>query len=300
MCYNRVDTSVDPSSQSSSLMKKWDTVAIVGVGLLGGSIGLALQQRGLARSVIGIGRRASSLQKARRYATVTTTTTNLARGVTDAQVVIVCTPVGHIVDHVCDVAAHCPPAALITDVGSTKQEIVRQLHERLGPEVKFIGSHPLAGSEKTGSGHSTADLFQGRVAVVTPHETSGAEAVTGIEGFWKSLGARTLRMTPADHDQAVAMSSHVPHVVAAALAMATSAEELPLVAGGWKDTTRIAASDPQLWWQILSTNREQVLKSLDKFGKVLSQFRNALEQGDRARLEQLLDAGKKTRDSVGS
>ncbi len=143
-------------------MKKWETVAIVGVGLLGGSIGLALQQRGLAQHVIGIGRRTSSLRKARRHAAVTTTTTNLARGVADAQLVVVCTPVGNIVEHVCEVSTHCPPGALITDVGSTKGAIVRQLQQLLEPAVKFVGSHPLAGSEKTGCENASADLFQDR------------------------------------------------------------------------------------------------------------------------------------------
>ncbi len=281
-------------------MKKWETVAIVGVGLLGGSIGLALQQRGLARQVIGIGRRAASLRKARRCAAVTSTTTQLARGVAEAELVIVCTPVGKIVEYVAQIAAHAPVGALITDVGSTKAEIVSALEPRLGKPVRFVGSHPLAGSEKAGCEYATADLFCGRVTVVTPASTSELQAVRQIESFWRSLGSRVVRMSPFAHDAAVAMTSHVPHVVAAAMAVATAGSDLPLVAGGWKDTTRIAAGDPQLWWQILSTNRDQVLKSLDKFEKVLSQFRGALERGDEAHLMQLLDAGKTTRDSVGS
>ncbi len=292
--------SVDPSSQSSSPMKQWETVAIVGVGLLGGSIGLALQQRGLAQHVIGIGRRTESLRRARRHAVVTTTTINLARGVADAQLVVVCTPVGDIVDHVCEVAAHAPPSALITDVGSTKGEIVSQLQRRLLPRTLFVGSHPLAGSEKTGCENASADLLCGRVTVLTPAAHTDRDAAARIEAFWLSLGSRVLRMTPAAHDKAVATTSHAPHVIAAALALVTSDREMPLVASGWKDTTRIAAGDPQLWWQILSMNRDQVLKSLDKFGKVLSQFRSALERGDEACLVQLLDAGKKTRDSVGN
>ncbi len=136
--------------------------------------------------------------------------------------------------------------------------------------------------------------------MLTPAEHTDQGSVKRMEAFWRSLGSRVLRMTPAAHDEAVAMTSHVPHVVAAALAAATSDLEMPLAASGWRDTTRIAAGDPQLWWQILSMNRDQVLKSLDKFGKVLSQFRDALERGDEARLVQLLDAGKKTRDTVGS
>ena len=277
-------------------MNRWDTVAIVGVGLLGGSIGLALQRRGLARHVVGIGRRAASLDRARQHGTVTTTTTDLAQGVADAELVVVCTPVGDIVDHVREVAAHCPPLALITDVGSTKVSIVRQLEE----VVQFVGSHPMAGSEKTGPEHATAELFDSRVTVVTPAKAAGGELVDRVEAFWQSLGSQVLRMSPEAHDQAVAMTSHAAHVIAGALAAATAPEQLPLAASGWRDTTRIAASDPQLWRQILLANRDQVLKSLDKFEKVLSQFRVALGSGDEESLVQLLDAGKNTRDSVGS
>lgn len=281
-------------------MKKSDTVAIVGVGLLGGSIGLALQQRRLARHIVGIGRRASSLRRALEHRTVTATTTDLAQGVAAADLVVVCTPVADIVDRVCQVAEHCPPSAVITDVGSTKVDIVRELARRLGPHARFVGSHPMAGSEKTGPENATADLFEQRVTVVTPASGDKSEAVDCVVEFWSALGSQVLRMSPESHDQAVAMTSHATHVVAASLAAATTPAELPLVASGWRDTTRIAAGDVQLWRQILMSNREQVLKSLDKFEKVLSQFRAALESGDAESVVQLLDAGKKTRDSVGS
>ncbi len=281
-------------------MRKWDTVAIVGVGLIGGSIGLALQQRGLARRIVGIGRRESSLRKARQARTVTQTTTKLERGVADAELVIVCTPVGEIVERVCTVARHCPPTALITDVGSTKVQIVRELDRRLRGNPLFVGSHPMAGSEKTGPEHARADLFENRVTVVTPTRKTGRDAALQIEQFWASLGARVFRLTPQEHDQAVAMTSHAAHVIAAALAAATPATALPLAASGWRDTTRIAGGDPQLWLQILLSNREQVLKALSKFEKVLAAFRGAVQREDAPRLVQLLDAGKKTRDALGS
>lgn len=281
-------------------MKNWDTVAIIGVGLLGGSIGLALQQRGLVRRVIGVGRREESLRRARLLGTVTDTTLELARGVAEADLIVVCTPVGDIVDYVCQAAEHCPAHAIITDVGSTKADIVRQLRQQLPTELRFVGSHPLAGSEKTGAQHAQAELFEGRVTVVTSAEGTESGALEQVVAFWESLGSRVLRMSPEDHDEAVAMTSHATHVIAAALAAATAPDQLPLTASGWRDTTRVAAGDPQLWRQILVTNRDQVLKSLGKFEKVLSQFRAALKRGDDASLVQLLDAGKKTRDSVGS
>jgi prephenate dehydrogenase len=143
-------------------------------------------------------------------------------------------------------------------------------------------------------------LLQGRVTVVTPAPRTRLEHVGRVEQFWSALGAQVVRMTPEAHDQAVAMTSHATHLVSAALAAATPESALPLVASGWLDTTRIAAGDPALWLQILLTNRAQVLKSLGRFDHVLAAFRRALERQDAARLSQLLDAGKKTRDSVGS
>ncbi len=281
-------------------VKSWDTVAIVGVGLIGGSIGLALRQRGLARHVVGIGRRESSLEQARQIKAVTATTTQIERGVADAELVIVCTPVGHIVDHVRQVSEHCPGGALITDVGSTKQQIVSALDDRAANQAPFVGSHPLAGSEKTGAQHASADLFVGRTTIVTPSDNSPADAVQRVADFWRSLESVVLTMSPERHDAAVSLTSHATHIVASALAAATGENELPLAATGWMDTTRIAAGDPELWQQILMSNRDHVLKSLDKFAKVLSKFRSALDESDRKQIQQLLELGKQTRDSMGS
>lgn len=267
---------------------------------MGGSIGLALRERALARHVIGVGRRASSLRRARLAGAVTRTTTRLDRAVAGADVVVVCTPVSEIVEHVCRVADSCRTDALVTDVGSTKEWIVEELAARLHRPSVFVGSHPLAGSEKTGPESARADLFEQRVTVVTPGAGTDPARVQRVESFWAALGSHVLRMTPRAHDQAVAMASHVPHMIAAALAAATSSDELPLVAGGWRDTTRVAAGDPQLWLPIFRTNRDQVLKALDKFEKVLAKFRAALEREDDTRLTQLLQVGKRTRDSVAS
>jgi prephenate dehydrogenase len=158
----------------------------------------------------------------------------------------------------------------------------------------------LAGSEKTGVQFARADLLEGRVVVVTPTRRSRADDVVRVEQFWGSLGTQVLRKTPQAHDQAVAATSHLPHVLASLLAAATPRELLPLVAGGWLDTTRVAAGDVELWRQILNENRADVLKSLDKFAKVLASFRAALQRGDQAKIAKLLEAGKQNRDAVGS
>ncbi len=284
-------------------MQRWDTVALVGVGLIGGSIGMALQQRKLARTVVGIGRRPAALRRARECGAVNRTTTNLARGVADAQLIVVCTPVEAIVSHCLDAAKHCPTGALLTDVGSTKTEIVASLelqrHALAARDVRFVGSHPLAGSEKRGPQHARADLLQDRAVVVTPSRSTRPVDFRRTSTFWQALGARVYRKTPLAHDQSVAAISHLPHIVASALAGTTPPGDLPLVAGGWLDTTRIAAADTELWRQILSKNRSHILKSLGKFEKVLASFRRALEKGDEQRLKQLLREGKDKRDPVG-
>jgi prephenate dehydrogenase len=170
-------------------VKPLETVAIVGVGLIGGSIGLALRQRGLANRIVGIGRREISLRKAEKAAAVDRTTTSIAEGVADADLIVVCTPVANIVDHVRQIFAHCRAGALITDAGSTKQQIVDSLSDLAEGKAEFIGSHPLAGSEKTGVEHARAELFVDRVTIVTPSDRSSRQAIQRLTGFWRALGS---------------------------------------------------------------------------------------------------------------
>jgi prephenate dehydrogenase len=253
---------------------------------------------------VGIGRRPSRLRRAKQRGAVTATTTSLARGVAAAELVVVSTPVAQIVDHVCQAAAACPAGTLITDAGSTKERIVTALDRALEgaaqPGVAFVGSHPMAGSEKAGVEYSRADLFEGSVAIVTPSRRTRRQDCEAVEQFWRSLGARVIRRSPRAHDRAVAAVSHLPHVVAAALAGTTPKRDLPLVARGWLDATRVAAGDVDLWRQILLDNRVYVLKSLDRFEKLLASFRRALEKDHHSKLIQQLAAGKRNRDSVGN
>jgi prephenate dehydrogenase len=281
-------------------MKIWDKVAIVGVGLIGGSIGLALRERKLAREVIGSGRRRANLDSAQRMGAITSGTTVCSEAVGDADLILVCTPVDSIASHVREIAAACRRPALITDAGSTKHSIVSQLDGKLDGKARYVGSHPLAGSEKTGPEHARADLFVDRTVVVTPGETSQSDDVEAICALWSSLGARVMRMSPADHDQIVAGTSHLPHLVAAALAAASNPADAMLTAGGWRDTTRVAGGDPKLWKQILLDNRTNVLNSLSRFETKLGSLHAALENGDEELLIQLLTEAKANRDAVGS
>ncbi len=278
-------------------MRQWDSVAIIGVGLIGASIGLALKKRGLAQRIIGIGRNAPRLQEACDQGAVTDFFTDMDRGVADAQLIVVCTPVGHIASHVRQAAAASAPTALLTDAGSTKSQICRELAATPELVARFVGSHPMAGSEKSGARHGRADLFVDRVTVVTPSQDSSPDLASQIEDFWRSLGSRVLRMTPDAHDAAVAAVSHAPHVIASVLAAATPDEHLALAGSGWGDTTRVAAGDAELWRQIVLQNRQPILRTLDEFTAMLAQFRAALDAEDGQQIAHLLELGKRRRDA---
>jgi prephenate dehydrogenase len=299
----RPDRQVAIEMQSRT-MKHWDTVAIVGVGLIGGSIGLALRRRGLVRRVVGIGRNETRLRKAAELGAITEATESIAAGVSGANLVVICTPVERIVGDALSAAEATRPDTLITDVGSTKLQIVTTLEDRMRASnergVFFVGSHPMAGSERSGVEYSQADLFEDRVTIVTPTGTTLPEHGRAITDFWESLGSQVLVRSPEDHDRAVAEVSHLPHLVASALAAAIAPDDRMLAGGGWRDTTRVASGDVELWRQILSDNQRYVLKSLDNFEKVLATFRRALENADQNALVELLTTGKQNRDAVGS
>lgn len=281
-------------------MRRFRTVAIVGVGLIGGSIGLALRERGLADKVVGIGRRQTSLRTARRVGAVTNTTIDIAKGVEDAELIVVCSPVGLIVEHVRQAAASAPAGTLITDAGSAKRVIVEALDGCLPRDCRFLGSHPLAGSEKSGAAHARADLFEGRVAILTPTRNTHGQDFDALEDFWSSLGSVVIQMSPEEHDVALAMSSHLPHAVASALAATLPEKYFRLAGSGFADTTRLAAGDGPLWQQIFSQNRQNVLAALGEFEKHLAALRTAIEQNDAPAMERLLAAAKKNRDALGS
>jgi prephenate dehydrogenase len=281
-------------------VKRFPTVAIVGVGLIGGSIGLALRQRGLAERVVGVGRRQASLRTARRVGAVTNTTIDLAKGVEEADLVVVCTPVGRIVDDVRQAAEHCREGILITDAGSTKRSIVEALDDGLPRGCRFLGSHPMAGSEKIGPSHARADLFEGRFTVITPTKNTHAQDYDLLAEFWTGLGSMVVRMPADEHDRAVAMISHLPHAVAAALAATVPEEFFRLAGTGLKDTTRVAAGGPEVWTPIFKLNRDHLLAALAGFQKNLDALSEAIRDGDEARLVQLLTTAKKNRDALGS
>lgn len=284
-------------------MPQFGKVAIVGPGLIGGSIGLALKQRGLAELVVGVVRSAPSAERATAAGVVDATTLELAAGAQGAELVVACVPVGDIPAVLAKAAEVCPSGALLTDAGSTKARIVRLAEEaaaRRGEGMAFVGSHPLAGDHRAGPESARADLLEGRTVVVTPTERTPPDALARTREFWTSLGGRVLTMSPEEHDLGLARTSHLPHLMASALAGMTPEELLPLAGAGWSDTTRVAAGSAALWRDIFVDNREGVLAALGDLENRLAEFRGALEAGDADTIQRLLAEGKHRRDALGS
>ncbi len=276
------------------------TLTIVGVGLIGGSIGLAARRRGLAARILGVGRSAASLERARAAGAIDAGLLDLHEAARQSEVLVFCTPVDRIAAQVLDAAPRCGRGALLTDAGSTKAALVRAVEGRLPPGVAFVSSHPLAGSEKRGPEHADADLFEGRLTVVTPTARTDRAAVQRTLEFWQALGSRVKLMDPEAHDRALAMTSHLPHLVAAALAGVLPTDLHELTATGFRDTTRVAAGDPALWTAIFQQNRAAVLEALGSLQDRLIEYKMALMSGDQAAIDSLLAQGKRTRDALGS
>jgi len=278
---------------------RFEQITIVGVGLIGGSVGLAAKAKGVAGRVVGVGRDRAKLDAAVRQGAIDAGTTSLAEGVAGSDLIVVCTPVDRIGPTIAEAAPHAPADALFTDAGSTKRNLHAAARAALKPGQSFVPAHPLAGSEKTGCEHGRADLFENRVCILTP-EPEDAAAVDRVMAFWSALGAQ-IQLTDADaHDTVLATTSHLAHAVAAGLASSTPVEYLPFTAGGWRDTTRIAGGDPGMWVPIFLANRDAVLSATDRFTTRLAEFRRLLEAGDGAGLGRWLAEAKQVRDALGS
>jgi prephenate dehydrogenase len=271
------------------------TVAVVGVGLIGGSVGRALRARRLAGRVVGVGRNEAALEEGVRLGAVDAATTDLAEGVAGADVVVVCTPVSQVAGFARRAAAGAPAGVLVTDAGSTKRTIVEAVERDDLARATFVGAHPIAGSERQGVAFASPDLFDGRACVLTPTEQTPADRLGRARAFWSAVGCRVVEMGPEAHDEALALTSHLPHAVAAALAVTVPAEALGLAAGAYRDGTRVAGADPALWAAIFLENRGPVLRALDRFDAQLAGFRRALLAGDLDALRTWWDAGRARR-----
>ncbi len=258
-------------------------LAVLGLGLLGGSVAWAARERGVAREVVGCGRREAPLRDALARGLVDRVTADPAVAVAGADLVVLATPVGAMAGLLRAAASGFQRDALVTDVGSVKSMLAETLPGLVPPGVCFIGSHPMAGSHEKGPENARADLFEGASCVVTPAAGDAEASVARIEAFWAALGARVVRRDPTTHDVEVAWMSHVPHAVAFAFARALG--DAPPSAGevagtGFRDFTRIARSEPELWAEILVANRKAVAGPLARVAEQLAALAQAIESGD--------------------
>jgi len=281
---------------------RWQKITIVGVGLLGGSLGLAIKQRKLAAKVDGFVRRTVSIKECESLALVDHATRDIKRAVENADLVILCTPIGRMAQLTREMLPALKPGAIVTDVGSAKATVVGELEPLIaGAGAHFVGGHPIAGGEKTGPSAARPDLFNDSLCVVTPTRASDRGAVAQIQEFWEAVGSRVLELSPSAHDDLVSRSSHLPHVVAAELANYVLSpvhpkEQAAVCASGFRDTTRIASGSPEMWRDIALANRENLGRVLGVFIDDLQEFRLALENRDSAAIEEFFEKGKQRRD----
>ncbi|GIV14610.1 MAG: prephenate dehydrogenase [Armatimonadota bacterium] len=275
-----------------------DRLCIVGVGLIGGSLGMAVRQRGLANRVVGVGRNTERLQVALQAGAVDEATTSLQEGVTGADMVVVCTPVGLIVPTMKRCLQWLSAECVVTDVGSVKSTIVQQATDLLGE--RFVGGHPMAGSEQTGVHNARADLFEGTTWALTPTEKTSPHALQKVIALAQGVGAQVITADPNEHDRAVALTSHLPHALA--LALVHVAENTPypqLIGGSFRDGTRVAASSPELWRDIFLHNRDHVLWAIDEFIGKLQEVRSAIADEDAETIQRLFVDARILRQAFG-
>ena len=274
-------------------------LAVIGVGLIGGSFALALRQAGKVSHVVGVGRNRANLDLARERRILDSIAPDVATAARDADVVLVATPVGQFPS----VFAQLKESqALITDAGSTKRDVVAAARAALGARIaQFVPGHPVAGAEKSGAGAAAADLFKGRRVVLTPLKENPAAAVAKVQSLWEACGARVTRLDPDEHDAVLAAVSHLPHLLAYALvhdiAGRGNAEQLfSYAAGGFRDFTRIASSHAEMWRDICIANRDALLAELTRYSAQLGLVEKLLQAADAGALEKLFSEARDARD----
>ncbi len=264
------------------------TVAILGPGLIGGSLALALAERGLADRLMIYARSARALDEIRTAGVDAELTGNPSEAVREADVVILCVPIEVMGSLVKEFRAALKPTALVTDVGSVKGSVDRDLAPLLEDRAFWIGSHPMAGSEQAGFSAARADLFEGAAVIVTPTKSTQRKAIQLAEKFWKALGGRVMEFEPGWHDMTVAQVSHIPHLVAAEIIANIPDECLPAAGSGLRDTTRVASGSPELWTEIVWANREAIRASMQPLILELQNLQEALKGNDKSLLRDAL------------
>lgn len=272
-------------------------IAILGPGLVGGSLMLALKrQRGVRVCVWG--RRKEVVRKILAKKMAHEASTDIAAIAKDADMVVLCTPIGVMASMVKQLLPYLKSSAIVTDVGSVKSSVEKKIAPLLRGRARWVGSHPMAGSEEAGMDAAKADLFERAVVIVTPTPKTNSQALAEVKNFWRKLGGKVVVLSPQKHDKLIGEVSHLTHATAATLAMSVSRESLPLCGNGFRDTTRVAGGPAAMWAEILTENRIATLKSLDLFLKNADKIRRCLKSGKKEELKKLLARAAQTRNSI--
>lgn len=290
-----------PQPNSDSII--FDTVAIIGVGLIGGSLGMAAKKNSLARRVVGVGRSEQKLMRAKILGAIDDYSMDLERGASEADLVVICTPVQTIVPTLKGMVAHLKRGAVVTDVGSTKREIVEQASAIMTEGRYFVGGHPMAGSEQAGVETAFPDLFLGATYVITHSQHTNLDALGKLTAFAEGLGARIEVMSPEQHDLSAAVISHLPHAMAAALlhlaeeSQRSSGKVFRLAAGSFRDLTRISDSPPEIWRDICMTNVDSLAATISALQERLEAFKDALEAQDEEAVTRFFEEARQIRQA---
>jgi len=280
----------------------FERIAVIGVGLIGGSFSLALKEKKLCRHVVGAGRSAANMKVALQRGVIDSIAESPAAAARDADLVLISTPVAQFGKVLREIKDVLKPGALVSDAGSTKRDVVAAAREALGAKIaQFVPAHPIAGAEHSGAAAAKADLFRDRRVVVAPLAENSERDIEAVSALWRAAGARVSRMTPQEHDEVFAAVSHLPHLLAYALVddfsrRPNSAQLFGYAAGGFRDFTRIASSHPEMWRDICMANRDQLLRELRLYQEKLQAMGRMLEAGDAAALEKLFSEARAARE----
>lgn len=276
-------------------MKGLGQITVLGLGLLGGSISLAVLRSFTGVKVVGYSHRPSTRDKARQLAVAGEVVDDICQSVSDSDLVILATPLCTFENIFTEIAEALPNGCIVTDVGSTKELPHRWAEKMLPGSVHYVGSHPIAGSEQRGVEYARDDLFDQAMCILTATEKTNRRAVQILKRFWSELGCFVKIMTPAEHDRIFANVSHLPHMIAAALINANSSEDLKFAGKGFMDTSRIASGPANIWADVLLTNAKNASKGIDKVITELKKLQNAIKSENKREIEKLLDIARNKR-----
>lgn len=273
-------------------------VTIVGVGLMGGSLGMAIKKHRLAREVVGLSHRQAALDQAMKIKAIDVPCLDVKKAITNADLVVLAAPVESIIKLFATINPYLKRGCIVTDVGSAKEAIVENAEKILSVPGFFVGSHPLTGSEKKGVVHAKDNLFEGATCIMTPTSKTSQVAKQKVKHFWTKIGMDVKVLSPEEHDEALAYVSHLPHLIAYGLMTSIPSKFLEYASQGLKDTSRVAASTPQMWSDICTANSKNVLHALDQCVEHLAYFRKAIVSGDDKSLLQYFTKAQEKRNQL--